>query len=103
MKPFFEFLEDEGLKRDWTSHTLSSAAGASKLPKIEPEKSVQPKTKEDVCSTCLEEYTKEKPGAIATCGHHFHVECFIAWRKKSETCPICAQEGIQPSLAMGDS
>ncbi|XP_077223270.1 uncharacterized protein LOC143856902 [Tasmannia lanceolata] len=103
MKPFLEFVEDEGLTRGWMSQTSSSVAGTSELPEIEPEKSVQPKNKEDVCCTCLEEYTKEKPGVIATCGHHFHAECFIAWRKKSETCPICAQEGIQPSLAMGDS
>ncbi|GFP84374.1 E3 ubiquitin-protein ligase at3g02290 [Phtheirospermum japonicum] len=30
---------------------------------------------EDVCPTCLEEYTIENPKIITKCSHHFHLGC----------------------------
>ncbi|XP_077223431.1 uncharacterized protein LOC143857045 [Tasmannia lanceolata] len=102
MKSLKEFLEEEG----WTKSEAgsSSVAGTSKLPEIEPEKLEQPINEEDVCPTCLEEYTEDKPRITARCGHHFHHACILAWKKKSETCPICDQEMVfnHPSQ-MGDS
>lgn len=29
---------------------------------------------EDVCPTCLEEYTEENPKIVTKCSHHFHLD-----------------------------
>nr|GMD28999.1 E3 ubiquitin-protein ligase At3g02290-like [Ipomoea batatas] len=44
---------------------------------------------EDVCPTCLEEYTFENPKIITKCSHHFHLSCIFEWQERSETCPVC--------------
>ncbi|RLN24310.1 hypothetical protein C2845_PM07G33410 [Panicum miliaceum] len=44
---------------------------------------------EDVCPTCLEEYTPDNPKIITKCCHHFHLGCIYEWMERSDTCPIC--------------
>ncbi|XVF81773.1 hypothetical protein PTKIN_Ptkin15bG0183400 [Pterospermum kingtungense] len=44
---------------------------------------------EDVCPTCLEEYTAENPKIITKCSHHFHLGCIYEWMERSENCPVC--------------
>ncbi|XP_015898249.2 E3 ubiquitin-protein ligase At3g02290 [Ziziphus jujuba] len=47
---------------------------------------------EDVCPTCLDEYTPENPKITTRCSHHFHLGCIYEWLERSESCPICGQE-----------
>ncbi|XP_042470805.1 E3 ubiquitin-protein ligase At3g02290-like [Zingiber officinale] len=47
---------------------------------------------EDVCPTCLEEYTPENPKIVARCSHHFHLGCIYEWMERSDTCPVCGKE-----------
>ncbi|KAL4639809.1 hypothetical protein ACB092_03G244800 [Castanea dentata] len=46
---------------------------------------------EDVCPTCLEEYTPENPKIVTHCSHHYHLSCIYEWMERSETCPVCCQ------------
>lgn len=46
---------------------------------------------EDVCPTCLEEYTSENPRIIMQCSHHFHLGCIYDWMERSEACPVCGK------------
>ncbi|XP_010260863.1 PREDICTED: E3 ubiquitin-protein ligase At3g02290 [Nelumbo nucifera] len=46
---------------------------------------------EDVCPTCLEEYTPENPKIITHCSHHFHLGCIYEWMERSENCPVCGK------------
>ncbi|XAR71321.1 hypothetical protein NMG60_11028526 [Bertholletia excelsa] len=46
---------------------------------------------EDVCPTCLEEYTPENPKIITKCSHHFHLGCIYEWMERSEKCPVCGK------------
>ncbi|KAG9137316.1 hypothetical protein Leryth_014943 [Lithospermum erythrorhizon] len=46
---------------------------------------------EDVCPTCLEEYTEENPKIITKCSHHFHLGCIYEWMERSENCPVCGK------------
>ncbi|GFQ05017.1 E3 ubiquitin-protein ligase at3g02290 [Phtheirospermum japonicum] len=43
---------------------------------------------EDVCPTCLEEYTTENPKIITKCSHHFHLGCIYEWMERSDNCPV---------------
>lgn len=47
---------------------------------------------EDVCPTCLDEYTPENPKIMTRCSHHFHLGCIYEWLERSESCPICGKE-----------
>ncbi|WJX65770.1 hypothetical protein P8452_50394 [Trifolium repens] len=47
---------------------------------------------EDICPTCLEEYTKENPKIITKCSHHFHLGCIYEWMERSDNCPVCGKE-----------
>lgn len=47
--------------------------------------SLPPPEDEDVCPTCLEEYTPENPKIITRCSHHFHLGCIYEWMERSET------------------
>ncbi|XP_050223677.1 E3 ubiquitin-protein ligase At3g02290-like isoform X2 [Mercurialis annua] len=47
---------------------------------------------EDVCPTCLDEYTPENPKITTRCSHHFHLGCIYEWLERSENCPICGKE-----------
>ncbi|GAB2216493.1 hypothetical protein Droror1_Dr00024267 [Drosera rotundifolia] len=46
---------------------------------------------EDVCPTCLEEYTQENPKIMTKCSHHFHLGCIYEWMERSENCPVCGK------------
>ncbi|KAL3830600.1 hypothetical protein ACJIZ3_019402 [Penstemon smallii] len=46
---------------------------------------------EDVCPTCLEEYTEENPKIITKCSHHYHLSCIYEWMERSANCPICGK------------
>ncbi|KAF7803110.1 E3 ubiquitin-protein ligase [Senna tora] len=46
---------------------------------------------EDVCPTCLEEYTLENPKILTKCSHHFHLSCIYEWMERSENCPVCGK------------
>ncbi|XP_020591174.1 E3 ubiquitin-protein ligase At3g02290-like isoform X2 [Phalaenopsis equestris] len=46
---------------------------------------------EDVCPTCLEEYTSDNPRIILQCSHHFHLGCIYEWMERRELCPICGK------------
>ncbi|XP_057968379.1 E3 ubiquitin-protein ligase At3g02290-like [Malania oleifera] len=46
---------------------------------------------EDVCPTCLEEYSPENPKIITKCTHHFHLACIYEWMERSESCPVCGK------------
>uniref|UniRef100_A0A1J3FQA0 RING-type E3 ubiquitin transferase n=1 Tax=Noccaea caerulescens TaxID=107243 RepID=A0A1J3FQA0_NOCCA len=46
---------------------------------------------EDVCPTCLEEYTSENPKIVTKCCHHFHLGCIYEWMERSENCPVCGK------------
>lgn len=46
---------------------------------------------EDVCPTCLEEYTSENPKIMTKCSHHFHLGCIYEWMERSEKCPVCGK------------
>ncbi|KAI9120659.1 hypothetical protein K1719_007692 [Acacia pycnantha] len=46
---------------------------------------------EDVCPTCLEEYTEENPRILTKCSHHFHLSCIYEWMERSENCPVCGK------------
>ncbi|KAK9934240.1 hypothetical protein M0R45_021392 [Rubus argutus] len=47
---------------------------------------------DDVCPTCLDEYTPENPKITTRCSHHFHLGCIYEWLERSESCPICGKE-----------
>ncbi|KAK7273285.1 hypothetical protein RIF29_14334 [Crotalaria pallida] len=46
---------------------------------------------EDVCPTCLEEYSQENPKIVTKCSHHFHLGCIYEWMERSDTCPVCGK------------
>ncbi|GAU14027.1 hypothetical protein TSUD_168520, partial [Trifolium subterraneum] len=46
---------------------------------------------EDVCPTCLEEYTEENPKIVTKCSHHYHLGCIYEWMERSDTCPVCGK------------
>ena len=42
------------------------------------------------CPICLKTMFKsENLVRLDPCGHQFHQECYLAWRKKSNRCPFC--------------
>ncbi|KAG2403964.1 hypothetical protein LR48_Vigan03g000900 [Vigna angularis] len=49
---------------------------------------------EDVCPTCLEEYTEENPKILTKCSHHFHLGCIYEWMERSDNCPVCGKEMV---------
>mmetsp|Transcript_14309 Transcript_14309/g.17327 ORF Transcript_14309/g.17327 Transcript_14309/m.17327 type:complete len:285 (-) Transcript_14309:600-1454(-) len=46
---------------------------------------------ENVCPTCLEEYTEENPAIVTKCGHSFHLGCIYEWMERSNRCPVCSK------------
>lgn len=75
---------------------------------VEPEESLKPEKNakafpridsvlsilddDDVCPTCLDEYTIENPKITTECGHDFHLACIYEWMERSNRCPICDKE-----------
>mmetsp|Transcript_8608 Transcript_8608/g.15568 ORF Transcript_8608/g.15568 Transcript_8608/m.15568 type:complete len:157 (-) Transcript_8608:816-1286(-) len=45
---------------------------------------------EDICVTCLEEYTETNPRMVSECGHEFHLACIYEWLERNPHCPVCA-------------
>ena len=43
---------------------------------------------QEVCPICLEEYCEVNPKVEGGC-HEFHLQCALAWRERSQFCPIC--------------
>ncbi|GFP93277.1 E3 ubiquitin-protein ligase at3g02290, partial [Phtheirospermum japonicum] len=43
---------------------------------------------ENVCQTCLEEYTTENSKIITKCSHHFHLSCIYEWMERSDYSPV---------------
>ncbi|MBA0666571.1 hypothetical protein Goklo_002968 [Gossypium klotzschianum] len=93
--------ESLGIGRKWNGVELEDD---SKIVHLElSERSLAPKVaqgpnyiqpsaeEEDVCPTCLDEYTPENPKITARCSHHFHLGCIYEWLERSESCPICGK------------
>ncbi|CAL9037385.1 unnamed protein product [Musa banksii] len=60
----------------------------------EPRKEIMnnfPYEDEDVCPTCLEDYTSEDPKITMQCSHHFHLGCIYEWMERSDACPVCGK------------
>ncbi|XP_059283918.1 E3 ubiquitin-protein ligase At3g02290-like [Lycium ferocissimum] len=58
---------------------------------------------EDICPTCLEEYTEEDPKIMTKCFHHFHLACIYEWMERSDCCPVCGKStGIDLLLPLVD-
>ncbi|EAY81585.1 hypothetical protein OsI_36751 [Oryza sativa Indica Group] len=73
----------------------SSSTHGEKLPTKEPGNYFtyfSPSAEdEDVCPTCLEDYTSENPRIVMQCSHHFHLGCIYEWMERSEACPVCGK------------
>ncbi|XP_042374209.1 E3 ubiquitin-protein ligase At3g02290-like [Zingiber officinale] len=82
---------------------ITESVEGCKITHIESEKNLSTKASctdflvmssedEDVCPTCLEEYTPENPKIVAKCSHQFHLGCIYEWMERSDTCPVCGKE-----------
>ncbi|CAN4079510.1 unnamed protein product [Withania somnifera] len=58
---------------------------------------------EDVCPTCLEEYTEENPKIMTKCSHHFHLGCIYEWMERSDNCPVCGKVTVMSFTLYGYS
>ncbi|CAN1826726.1 E3 ubiquitin-protein ligase At3g02290 [Linum perenne] len=79
---------EEGSKeqRPRSSLKLSSAKSSSGIGYI-----YSSSEDEEVCPTCLEEYTPENPKIMTKCAHHFHLGCIYEWMERSDSCPVCGK------------
>lgn len=50
---------------------------------------------EPVCCICLDGYGSDNPRCEGTCGHHFHIQCLISWKQRSNKCPLCCAESLK--------
>ncbi|KAJ4833098.1 hypothetical protein Tsubulata_001081 [Turnera subulata] len=73
-------------QRGRSSLRLSSAKGALAIGYV-----YSSSEEEDVCPTCLEEYTPENPKIMTNCSHHFHLGCIYEWKERSDSCPVCGK------------
>lgn len=86
--------ESTSIEAKWSGYNNGvSKKGCSEHPSIEITGRVAyifpSSEEEDVCPTCLEEYTPENPRIILQCSHHFHLSCIYEWMERSELCPVC--------------
>ncbi|CAM8884040.1 unnamed protein product [Rhodiola kirilowii] len=79
--------EDDEIILSESSEKTSNAKLSYGLTTIQPIED-----DEDVCPTCLDDYTPENPKIITRCSHHFHLGCIYEWMERSECCPICGKE-----------
>ncbi|CAM8956649.1 unnamed protein product [Rhodiola kirilowii] len=79
--------EYEGIILSESSEKALSAKLSYGLTTIQPDED-----DEDVCPTCLDNYTTENPKIITRCSHHFHLGCIYEWMERSESWPICGKE-----------
>jgi len=80
---------EEGLKSGGMEKT---ALSSKSFPRVESALSIL--DDDDVCPTCLDEYTEENPRITTACGHNFHLACIYEWMERSNRCPICDKEMI---------
>ncbi|KAI3501913.1 hypothetical protein L2E82_42238 [Cichorium intybus] len=89
-----EFL-DFGKRKSGIDSTEDSKCGLPEsLEKVKVPEGIpyeQSSDNEDVCPTCLEEYTLENPKIVTQCSHHFHLGCIYEWMERSDTCPMCGK------------
>lgn len=106
-KSMSHFQEDsQALRRSMSMEFLDFAKRRSGIDSTEDSKCGQPESlekslsvvkgllyehSEDVCPTCLEEYTLENPKIVTQCAHHFHLGCIYEWMERSDTCPMCGK------------
>lgn len=48
-----------------------------------------------MCCICLEGYNEENPILYGECKHHFHMPCLMAWKQRSNVCPMCDSETLR--------
>lgn len=79
---------EDGFKeqRARSSLKLSSAKGTASIEYV-----YSSSEDEDVCPTCLDEYTSENPKIMTKCSHHFHLGCIYEWMERSDSCPVCGK------------
>lgn len=75
-------------------HTETSEKCQSSKTMLTVESVIALVEEEDICPTCLDEYTVENPKISAQCGHHFHLGCIYEWMERSENCPVCNKEMV---------
>lgn len=82
------YAREKGVKEQpyKTSLRLSSAKANADIGHI-----YTTSEEEDVCPTCLEEYTPENPRIMTECSHHFHLGCIYEWKERSDSCPVCGK------------
>jgi hypothetical protein len=73
-----------------TEESLKPEKNAKAFPRIDSVLSIL--DDDDVCPTCLDEYTIENPKITTECGHDFHLACIYEWMERSNRCPICDKE-----------
>ncbi|KAL8171517.1 hypothetical protein V2J09_023321 [Rumex salicifolius] len=81
--------EDGSKDRQKSSAKLSMTKSANDVAYVYSSSSSS--EDEDVCPTCLEEYTTENPKIMTKCSHHFHLGCIYEWMERSENCPVCGK------------
>uniref|UniRef100_A0A1J3CNL2 RING-type E3 ubiquitin transferase n=1 Tax=Noccaea caerulescens TaxID=107243 RepID=A0A1J3CNL2_NOCCA len=72
-------------------YTKGSSTDAKSKMMLGMEISYADSDDEDICPTCLDDYTPENPKIITKCSHHFHLSCIYEWMERSETCPVCGK------------
>nr|XP_043607240.1 E3 ubiquitin-protein ligase At3g02290-like [Erigeron canadensis] len=77
--------------QDSNSANLESLENSLKVKASESLLYEQTSDSEDVCPTCLDEYTLENPKIVTQCSHHFHLGCIYEWMERSDTCPMCGK------------
>ncbi|KDP23250.1 hypothetical protein JCGZ_23083 [Jatropha curcas] len=95
-------LESSGLGKKWSGvdseddFKMNQSESSEKALETELKYGLsyvqQPSEDEDVCPTCLDDYTPDNPKITTRCSHHFHLGCIYEWLERSENCPICGKE-----------
>mmetsp|Transcript_5154 Transcript_5154/g.12467 ORF Transcript_5154/g.12467 Transcript_5154/m.12467 type:complete len:264 (+) Transcript_5154:98-889(+) len=51
---------------------------------------VEEEEEEDCCCICLDTFDEDSnPAKVTKCGHKYHIQCLMAWRQRSDSCPMC--------------
>ncbi|KAK1438107.1 hypothetical protein QVD17_03910 [Tagetes erecta] len=88
---FLDFAKRKSPNEDPKSGNLDSLDKSFKVKASEGLLYDQSSDNEDVCPTCLDEYTSENPKIVTRCSHHFHLGCIYEWMERSDTCPMCGE------------
>ncbi|KAK2975942.1 hypothetical protein RJ640_008042 [Escallonia rubra] len=79
----------EGGSKEWNSESPVGVLVAKVVAEVAYV--LASEDEEDVCPTCLEEYTEENPRINTKCSHHYHLGCIYEWMERKETCPVCGK------------